>query len=150
MELCTCILDEIKLYYTFDELKKFWDFNFELKIPQSIWLTLKNENVECFMTQVADVLSWAHGLWFDELYYVWIVTDLINTLQGVFIFIVIGCQPQVSSLKCNIYFNNTNTWIIFRFVMYSNNSGDQRIISSVKGMLKTVNVILARLKLLHH
>lgn len=43
--------------------------------------------------------SWAHGFWFAELYWVWIVTDLINTLQGVLIFIVIGCQPQVSNLK---------------------------------------------------
>lgn len=46
-------------------------------------------------TWVADILSWAHGLWYDDLYYVWIITDLINTLQGVFIWLVVGCQPQV-------------------------------------------------------
>ncbi|GBP90353.1 Probable G-protein coupled receptor Mth-like 1 [Eumeta japonica] len=27
----------------------------------------------------------------------WYVTDLLNALQGVFIFIVVGCQPQVSA-----------------------------------------------------
>lgn len=46
-------------------------------------------------TWVADILSWAHSLWYDDLYYVWIITDLINTLQGVFIWLVVGCQPQV-------------------------------------------------------
>lgn len=46
-------------------------------------------------TWICDVASWAHSLWYDDLYYVWIITDLINTLQGVFIFIVIGCQHQV-------------------------------------------------------
>ncbi|XP_044249734.1 probable G-protein coupled receptor Mth-like 1 [Drosophila takahashii] len=43
------------------------------------------------VTWIADILSWAvggpHGVWF--------FTDLINALQGVFIFIVVGCQPQV-------------------------------------------------------
>ncbi|XP_044734657.1 probable G-protein coupled receptor Mth-like 1 isoform X2 [Chrysoperla carnea] len=38
----------------------------------------------------ADVLSWAAG-GPKEL---WYLTDIINTLQGLFIFIVIGCQPQ--------------------------------------------------------
>ncbi|XP_016971867.1 probable G-protein coupled receptor Mth-like 1 [Drosophila rhopaloa] len=43
------------------------------------------------VTWIADILSWLvggpHGAWF--------FTDLINALQGVFIFIVVGCQPQV-------------------------------------------------------
>ncbi|BFG01345.1 probable G-protein coupled receptor Mth-like 1 [Drosophila madeirensis] len=43
------------------------------------------------VTWIADIMSWLvggpHGAWF--------VTDLINALQGVFIFIVVGCQPQV-------------------------------------------------------
>ncbi|XP_058059118.1 probable G-protein coupled receptor Mth-like 1 isoform X2 [Anopheles bellator] len=43
------------------------------------------------VTWVADVISWAVG----GPNYIWIVTDLINALQGVFIFIVVGCQPQV-------------------------------------------------------
>uniref|UniRef100_A0A2M4BHU4 Putative g-protein coupled receptor mth-like 1 n=2 Tax=Anopheles marajoara TaxID=58244 RepID=A0A2M4BHU4_9DIPT len=43
------------------------------------------------VTWVADVVSWAVG----GPKYIWIVTDLINALQGVFIFIVVGCQPQV-------------------------------------------------------
>ncbi|XP_017089745.1 probable G-protein coupled receptor Mth-like 1 [Drosophila bipectinata] len=43
------------------------------------------------VTWIADIISWLvggpHGAWF--------ATDLINALQGVFIFIVVGCQPQV-------------------------------------------------------
>lgn len=44
------------------------------------------------VTWVADVASWVFG----GPDYIWLVTDLINALQGVFIFIVVGCQPQVS------------------------------------------------------
>lgn len=48
------------------------------------------------VTWIADVVSWAVG----GPHYVWYVTDIINALQGVFIFIVVGCQPQVwSALK---------------------------------------------------
>ncbi|GBP93265.1 Probable G-protein coupled receptor Mth-like 1 [Eumeta japonica] len=43
------------------------------------------------VTWAADVVSWAVG----GPEYVWYVTDLLNALQGVFIFIVVGCQPQV-------------------------------------------------------
>jgi G protein-coupled receptor Mth (Methuselah protein) len=42
---------------------------------------------------IADVLSWIVG-GPQEL---WYLTDLINCFQGVFIFIVVGCQPQVLS-----------------------------------------------------
>jgi hypothetical protein len=45
------------------------------------------------LTWLADVISWAVG----GPHYIWYVTDLINTLQGVLIFIVAGCQPQVWS-----------------------------------------------------
>jgi G protein-coupled receptor Mth (Methuselah protein) len=45
------------------------------------------------LTWVADVVSWVVG----GPHYIWYVTDLINTLQGVFIFVVAGCQPQVWS-----------------------------------------------------
>ncbi|XP_069669202.1 probable G-protein coupled receptor Mth-like 1 isoform X2 [Periplaneta americana] len=45
------------------------------------------------LTWMADVISWAVG----GPHYIWYVTDLINALQGVFIFIVAGCQPQVWS-----------------------------------------------------
>lgn len=48
------------------------------------------------ITWIADVISWAHGVWFGSTHILWIITDLINALQGVFIFIVIGCQPQVN------------------------------------------------------
>lgn len=47
------------------------------------------------VTWVADVLSWAHNVWFGGSLYDWILPDLINALHGVFIFIVVGCQPQV-------------------------------------------------------
>ncbi|KAM7347331.1 adhesion G-protein coupled receptor methuselah-like 1 isoform 1-T4 [Cochliomyia hominivorax] len=43
------------------------------------------------VTWIVDVISWIVGgpqHW-------WFVTDLINALQGVFIFVVVGCQPQV-------------------------------------------------------
>uniref|UniRef100_A0A1B0DB06 G-protein coupled receptors family 2 profile 2 domain-containing protein n=2 Tax=Phlebotomus papatasi TaxID=29031 RepID=A0A1B0DB06_PHLPP len=43
------------------------------------------------VTWIADVISWAVG----GPNYLWYVTDFINALQGVFIFIVVGCQPQV-------------------------------------------------------
>ncbi|KAI8124291.1 putative G-protein coupled receptor Mth-like 1 [Lucilia cuprina] len=43
------------------------------------------------VTWIVDVLSWIVGgpqCW-------WFVTDFINAIQGVFIFLVVGCQPQV-------------------------------------------------------
>lgn len=43
------------------------------------------------VTWIMDVISWAVGGPQE----VWYLSDLINCLQGVFIFIVIGCQPQV-------------------------------------------------------
>lgn len=48
------------------------------------------------ITWIADIISWAHSIWFGSTHFLWIITDLINALQGVFIFIVIGCQPQVN------------------------------------------------------
>lgn len=48
------------------------------------------------ITWIADIISWAHSIWFGSQHFIWIITDLINALQGVFIFIVIGCQPQVN------------------------------------------------------
>lgn len=43
------------------------------------------------VTWIADVISWAVGGPQE----IWYLTDLINCLQGVFIFIVVGLQPQV-------------------------------------------------------
>lgn len=43
------------------------------------------------ITWVVDVMSWVIG----GPDYVWYLTDLVNALQGVLIFIVVGCQPQV-------------------------------------------------------
>lgn len=67
------------------------------------------------ITWIADVLSWAHSAWLsdsnvyqsnsnavhhtwmdDVRYYFWYVTDAINALQGVLIFLVVASQPQVS------------------------------------------------------
>ncbi|CAK1552714.1 unnamed protein product [Leptosia nina] len=42
------------------------------------------------VTWGADVVSWAAG----GPEYVWYATDLVNALQGVFIFLVVGCQPH--------------------------------------------------------
>lgn len=43
------------------------------------------------ITWVADVVSWAAGGPVS----VWYATDLVNALQGVLIFAVVGCQPHV-------------------------------------------------------
>ncbi|XP_075220820.1 putative G-protein coupled receptor Mth-like 1 [Lycorma delicatula] len=43
------------------------------------------------ITWVVDVISWVVG----GPHYLWYLTDLINALQGVMIFAVVGCQPQV-------------------------------------------------------
>lgn len=52
------------------------------------------------ITWVTDVISWVHvTLYGDQGHAIWIVPDLINAFHGVFIFIVVGCQPQVSSIS---------------------------------------------------
>lgn len=45
------------------------------------------------VTWITDIMSWVIG----GPVYAWYVTDVINCLQGVFIFVVVGCQPQVLS-----------------------------------------------------
>lgn len=66
------------------------------------------------VTWIIDVISWAVG----GQYYIWYVTDVINALQGLFIFLVVGCQPQVwSALK--------------RF--WSSRSGDHRMTGTTNG-----------------
>lgn len=47
------------------------------------------------ITWITDVISWTHENFFDGKHSVWIFIDLINALHGVFIFMVVGCQPQV-------------------------------------------------------
>lgn len=42
------------------------------------------------VTWGADVVSWAAG----GPHYVWYATDLLNALQGLLIFLVVGCQPH--------------------------------------------------------
>lgn len=55
------------------------------------------------VTWVADVLSWVVG----GPQYIWYLTDLINALQGVFIFVVVGCQPQVWSAVKKLWSTKT-------------------------------------------
>ncbi|CAH0390147.1 unnamed protein product [Bemisia tabaci] len=43
------------------------------------------------VTWIVDIISWVVG----GPQYIWYATDIMNALQGVFIFIVVGCQPQV-------------------------------------------------------
>ncbi|XP_034934863.1 probable G-protein coupled receptor Mth-like 1 [Chelonus insularis] len=57
------------------------------------------------VTWIADVISWAIG----GPSYLWYFTDLINALQGVFIFIVVGWQPQVRSSLKRIFNGNPRT-----------------------------------------
>lgn len=44
------------------------------------------------ITWIADVVSWAIG----GPQFLWYITDIVNALQGVFIFCVVASQPQVS------------------------------------------------------
>lgn len=56
------------------------------------------------VTWITDVISWIAEVlhWGNKDDYFWYATDLINALQGVFIFIVVGCQPQVKKFKIEI------------------------------------------------
>ncbi|XP_057657247.1 probable G-protein coupled receptor Mth-like 1 [Diorhabda carinulata] len=45
------------------------------------------------VTWIADLISFAAGGPQE----IWYVTDIVNSIHGVFIFIVVGCQPQVLS-----------------------------------------------------
>ncbi|KAJ6645899.1 putative G-protein coupled receptor Mth-like 1, partial [Pseudolycoriella hygida] len=60
------------------------------------------------VTWVADVISWAVG----GPDYFWYVTDLINALQGVLIFIVVGCQPQVWTAVKRIWSSKTGRGVM--------------------------------------
>ncbi|XP_049803782.1 probable G-protein coupled receptor Mth-like 1 [Schistocerca nitens] len=57
----------------------------------TLWRVCVKLVVVMGLTWVIDILSWAIG----GPAYLWYVTDLANALQGVFIFGVVGCQPQV-------------------------------------------------------
>lgn len=52
------------------------------------------------VTWIIDVISWAVG----GKHYIWYVPDIINSLQGLFIFLVVGCQPQVWMLSQLFFF----------------------------------------------
>lgn len=49
------------------------------------------------VTWIVDVVSWAVG----GPHYFWYFSDIVNSLQGLFIFIVVGCQPQVRNFSEN-------------------------------------------------
>ncbi|XP_003706514.2 adhesion G-protein coupled receptor methuselah-like 1 [Megachile rotundata] len=57
------------------------------------------------VTWVADVVSWAVG----GPQYIWYFTDMINAFQGVLIFAVVGCQPQVRAAVKRICNRNPRT-----------------------------------------
>ncbi|XP_063974263.1 probable G-protein coupled receptor Mth-like 1 [Diachasmimorpha longicaudata] len=57
------------------------------------------------VTWIADVISWAVG----GPDYMWYFTDLINALQGLFIFIVVGWQPQVRAGLKRLFSRNPRT-----------------------------------------
>ncbi|XP_015118928.1 probable G-protein coupled receptor Mth-like 1 [Diachasma alloeum] len=57
------------------------------------------------VTWIADVISWAVG----GPDYMWYFTDLINALQGLFIFIVVGWQPQVRAGLRRLFNRNPRT-----------------------------------------
>ncbi|XP_076627055.1 adhesion G-protein coupled receptor methuselah-like 1 [Colletes latitarsis] len=57
------------------------------------------------VTWVADVVSWAVG----GPQYIWYFTDMINAFQGVLIFAVAGCQPQVRAALKRICNRNPRT-----------------------------------------
>ncbi|XP_076160503.1 adhesion G-protein coupled receptor methuselah-like 1 [Ptiloglossa arizonensis] len=57
------------------------------------------------VTWVADVVSWAVG----GPQYIWYFTDMINAFQGVLIFAVVGCQPQVRAALKRICNRNPRT-----------------------------------------
>lgn len=54
------------------------------------------------ITWVTDVISWIHVTLNGDRHALWIVPDMINALHGVFIFIVLGCQPQVRRCELRI------------------------------------------------
>ncbi|XP_043272450.1 probable G-protein coupled receptor Mth-like 1 [Venturia canescens] len=57
------------------------------------------------VTWIADVVSWVVG----GPHYVWYFTDLLNALQGLFIFIVVGWQPQVRAGLKRLFNRNPRT-----------------------------------------
>ncbi|XP_033323130.1 adhesion G-protein coupled receptor methuselah-like 1 [Megalopta genalis] len=57
------------------------------------------------VTWVADVVSWVVG----GPQYIWYFTDLINAFQGVLIFVVVGCQPQVRAALKRLFNRNPRT-----------------------------------------
>lgn len=67
------------------------------------------------ITWILDVLSWIHTTLDGDRHAFWIVSDLINALHGVFIFMVVGCQPQVNKYKQNIYLSPIETIIYLRW-----------------------------------
>lgn len=57
------------------------------------------------VTWIADIISWMAG----GPQHLWLPTDIINTLQGVFIFIVVACQPQVFAAIKRLWCPSTMT-----------------------------------------
>lgn len=50
------------------------------------------------ITWLLDFFSWVHATLNGNRHAFWNIPDLINALHGLFIFMVVGCQPQVNIL----------------------------------------------------
>lgn len=70
------------------------------------------------LTWIADVISWAHGAWFGGTYYIWIVTDLINTLQGKFSFTCNLFSPYLPFSFLSIPSQGAFAFLVHSFVYY--------------------------------
>lgn len=92
------------------------------------------------VTWICDVLSWAVG----GPQHFWYVSDIINSLQGLFIFIVVGCQPQVRnspkstlpvaglSLYSSHSFLHQQVWSALKR-LWTSRSGDHRMTGTTNG-----------------
>lgn len=78
--------------------KLYYDSNFMISNRAALGRVCIKLVVVMGITWSLDVLSWVHSTLDGNNYAFWIVPDLINALHGVFIFIVVGCQPQVNRI----------------------------------------------------
>lgn len=96
------------------------------------------------VTWVTDVVSWAHENYFNgsepQYSYIWMVTDLINALHGVFIFIVVGCQPQVTLIHSLSIANATKS---FHSEKYATRSADSKFTDRPVNHSKNVDIFVS-------
>ena len=79
---------------------------------------------------ILDVLSWL----LPSLNFLWYVTDLLNAAQGVFKFMVVGCQPQVrAALKKRLWSRNPRA--------NASRQGNNGLTITSHGMSKSATVV---------